>query len=128
MGRCGRRIPLLVLVRPEPRVGLATAVASLEALYDGVAEAGFGHLLRVTSAAFADDWSAAEREACALVQLRPNSPAAQLQLGTTLAGAGKNTEALKALDESVKLAPNSHAWLTARMARSSPDRPWGNPR
>jgi tetratricopeptide (TPR) repeat protein len=80
------------------------------------AEAAFRHLIRITSHTFANEWAAAEREARALVALRPGSPDAHRILGSTLIGAGKFEEALTSLEESLRLAPDSAATLYHRAA------------
>jgi Flp pilus assembly protein TadD len=78
------------------------------------ARIAFGHLIRITAAAFADDWTRAEQEARALVRQRPDSAEAHRILGTTLAGAGRNVDALRALDESKRLAPDAVPTLHQR--------------
>jgi tetratricopeptide (TPR) repeat protein len=80
------------------------------------AATAFRHLIRIASAGFVDEWETAEREARALVQMRPASPEAQRALGSTLASAGKNEEALKALEESRRLAPAAVPTLSQRAA------------
>lgn len=78
------------------------------------ATAAFRHLIRVVSAGFVDEWDNAEREAKALVEMRPTSPEAHRILGATLASADKQAQALLALDESRRLAPEAVPTLYQR--------------
>src|SRR5262249_51704304 len=80
------------------------------------ADAGtaFRHLMRTISAGFVDEWTTAEREARTFAQLRAVSADAQRLLGVTLSSAEKRDEALKALDASLKLTPNSAPTLYQR--------------
>jgi Flp pilus assembly protein TadD len=74
----------------------------------------FRHLIRNVSAGFVDEWDNAESEAKALVALRPTSAEAYRILGATLASADKQAQALLALDEGRRLAPNAVPILMER--------------
>ncbi|MDO8588799.1 MAG: tetratricopeptide repeat protein [Armatimonadota bacterium] len=51
-------------------------------------------------------WTEARKNATSLLDLRPESPTANLLMGVTLAGGGKTEEAVKHMDKAISLDPN----------------------